>query len=106
ELQRGRAAPDGGPPLLGPQRPDGVRRAPARAAHDPVSLMAPGEPSASSPPARGMSEPMIRIEGLRKSFGALEVLKGIDLTVGRGEVVCLIGPSGSGKSTLLRCINF
>src|SRR5262249_50719462 len=56
----------------------------------------------------GMSEaePMTRIEGLRKSFGALEVLKGIDLTVARGEVVCLIGPSGSGKSTLLRCINF
>jgi polar amino acid transport system ATP-binding protein len=51
-------------------------------------------------------EPMIRIEGLRKSFGALEVLKGIDLVVARGEVVCLIGPSGSGKSTLLRCINF
>jgi polar amino acid transport system ATP-binding protein len=51
-------------------------------------------------------EPMIRIEALRKSFGALEVLKGIDLTVARGEVVCLIGPSGSGKSTLLRCINF
>ena len=51
-------------------------------------------------------EPMIRIEGLRKSFGALEVLKGIDLTVARGEVVCLIGPSGSGKSTLLRCVNF
>jgi polar amino acid transport system ATP-binding protein len=51
-------------------------------------------------------EPMIRIEGLRKSFGALEVLKGIDLAVARGEVVCVIGPSGSGKSTLLRCINF
>ncbi len=49
---------------------------------------------------------MIRIERLRKSFGALEVLKGIDLTVARGEVVCLIGPSGSGKSTLLRCVNF
>jgi polar amino acid transport system ATP-binding protein len=49
---------------------------------------------------------MIRIEGLRKSFGALEVLKGIDLAVARGEVVCVIGPSGSGKSTLLRCINF
>ncbi len=51
------------------------------------------------------SEPMIRIDGLRKSFGTLEVLKGIDLAVRRGEVVCLIGPSGSGKSTLLRCIN-
>jgi polar amino acid transport system ATP-binding protein len=47
----------------------------------------------------------VRIEGLHKSFGKLEVLKGIDLDVGEHEVVCLIGASGSGKSTLLRCIN-
>ena len=47
----------------------------------------------------------IRIEGLRKSFGELEVLRGIDLTVDDHEVVCLIGASGSGKSTLLRCID-
>src|SRR5690348_18402740 len=47
----------------------------------------------------------IRIEGLRKSFGANEVVKGIDLAVATHEVVCLIGASGSGKSTLLRCIN-
>ncbi|WFB11949.1 amino acid ABC transporter ATP-binding protein [Streptomyces sp. LX-29] len=47
----------------------------------------------------------MRVEGLHKSFGELEVLRGIDLTVGRGEVVCVIGPSGSGKSTLLRCVN-
>jgi polar amino acid transport system ATP-binding protein len=47
----------------------------------------------------------VRIEGLHKSFGPLEVLKGIDLQVGRHEVVCLIGASGSGKSTLLRCVN-
>jgi polar amino acid transport system ATP-binding protein len=49
---------------------------------------------------------MLRIEGLRKAFGPTEVLRGIDLAVARGEVVCVIGPSGSGKSTLLRCINF
>ena len=48
---------------------------------------------------------MIRIEGLHKSFGLLEVLKGIDLHIRPGEVVVIIGPSGSGKSTLLRCIN-
>ena len=47
----------------------------------------------------------LRIEGLHKSFGHTEVLKGIDLAVERHEVVCLIGASGSGKSTLLRCIN-
>jgi polar amino acid transport system ATP-binding protein len=47
----------------------------------------------------------LRIEGLHKSFGKLEVLRGIDLEVGEHEVVCLIGASGSGKSTLLRCIN-
>ncbi len=51
------------------------------------------------------AEPVVRIEGLHKSFGALEVLRGIDLRVNRHEVVCLIGASGSGKSTLLRCVN-
>ncbi|MFE7709049.1 amino acid ABC transporter ATP-binding protein [Streptomyces sp. NPDC057486] len=48
---------------------------------------------------------MVRAEQVRKHFGRLEVLKGVDLEVARGEVVCLIGPSGSGKSTFLRCIN-
>lgn len=48
---------------------------------------------------------MIRVEGIHKSFGALHVLKGIDMEVSRGEVLVMIGPSGSGKSTLLRCIN-
>lgn len=47
----------------------------------------------------------IQVVDLHKSFGQLEVLKGIDLEVRRGEVVCVIGPSGSGKSTLLRCVN-
>jgi polar amino acid transport system ATP-binding protein len=49
--------------------------------------------------------PLLRLEGVQKRFGTLEVLRGIDLDVARGEVVCVIGPSGSGKSTLLRCIN-
>jgi polar amino acid transport system ATP-binding protein len=49
--------------------------------------------------------PMVLAEGVRKSFGSNEVLRGIDLRVERGEVMCLLGPSGSGKSTFLRCIN-
>jgi polar amino acid transport system ATP-binding protein len=52
-----------------------------------------------------MPEPMVRSEGVHKSFGHLEVLKGIDLEVQPGEVMCIVGPSGSGKSTFLRCIN-
>jgi polar amino acid transport system ATP-binding protein len=52
-----------------------------------------------------MIEPAIHVKKLHKSFGDLEVLKGIDFRVDPGEVVCVIGPSGSGKSTLLRCIN-
>jgi polar amino acid transport system ATP-binding protein len=54
-----------------------------------------------------MSEPdhMVKAEGVHKSFGRLEVLKGIDLEVRHGEVMCVVGPSGSGKSTFLRCIN-
>lgn len=47
----------------------------------------------------------VNIKNLHKSFGNLEVLKGIDLEVAQGEVICILGPSGSGKSTLLRCIN-
>ncbi len=58
-----------------------------------------------SAPGRPTGGPALAIEGLCKSFGRLEVLRGIDLAVDEHEVVCLIGASGSGKSTLLRCIN-
>lgn len=51
------------------------------------------------------SPPVIEASGLRKSYGTLEVLKGLDLSLERGEVVALIGPSGSGKSTFIRCLN-
>ena len=49
---------------------------------------------------------MIKIQDLRKSFGKVEVLKGISTTIQKGEIIAIIGPSGSGKSTFLRCINF
>ncbi len=52
-----------------------------------------------------MAEPMLKLEGVHKRFGELEVLRGIDLEIAKGEVVCVLGPSGSGKSTLLRCVN-
>jgi polar amino acid transport system ATP-binding protein len=51
------------------------------------------------------STAMVKAEGVHKSFGRLEVLRGINLEVKPGEVMCIIGPSGSGKSTFLRCIN-
>jgi polar amino acid transport system ATP-binding protein len=53
-----------------------------------------------------MTEPLITVRGLEKSFGSNAVLQGIELDVMRGEIVGIIGPSGSGKSTLLRCLNF
>ena len=52
-----------------------------------------------------MTDVMVKAEAVHKRFGRLDVLKGIDLEVRQGEVMCLLGPSGSGKSTFLRCIN-
>ena len=52
-----------------------------------------------------MTDEIIRVENLKKNFGKLEVLKGIDLSVMKGEVISIIGPSGGGKSTFLRCLN-
>lgn len=56
--------------------------------------------------SRSLGEPIVRTEGLFKNFGHLEVLRGIDMVVQRGEVVVIFGRSGSGKTTLLRCVNF
>ncbi len=62
--------------------------------------------SDSDEPSAGReAPPILRVEGLHKRFGDLDVLRGVDLEVRAGEVVCIIGRSGSGKSTLLRCIN-
>ena len=60
-----------------------------------------GGPAEAGPP----SDALVVAENVHKNFGRLEVLKGIDLQVRRGEVMCIIGPSGSGKSTFLRCVN-
>ena len=59
----------------------------------------------AEPAAEPSAEPVVRLEGVRKSFGDNLVLDGIDLEVASGEVLVVIGPSGSGKSTLLRCVN-
>ncbi len=58
-----------------------------------------------APASQAVASEALRIEGLHKSFGPLDVLRSLDLTVAEHEVVCLIGASGSGKSTLLRCVN-
>jgi ABC-type polar amino acid transport system ATPase subunit len=60
---------------------------------------------AEQPGTAATTEPVVRLEGVHKSFGENEVLNGIDLEVATGEVLTIIGPSGSGKSTLLRCVN-
>jgi polar amino acid transport system ATP-binding protein len=54
---------------------------------------------------KAVTAPMVKAEGVCKNFGALKVLKGVTLEIGRGQVLVLVGPSGSGKSTFLRCIN-
>jgi polar amino acid transport system ATP-binding protein len=61
--------------------------------------------AAKPAPAWSPAEPIVSIIDLHKSYGPLEVLKGISMEVRQGEVICIIGPSGSGKSTLIRCIN-
>ena len=73
-------------------------------ASSPSSIPPPAVPPMPAP-APAAERPALRIEGVEKSFGKLDVLRGIDLDVAEHEVVCLIGASGSGKSTLLRCIN-
>ncbi|MFE0751784.1 amino acid ABC transporter ATP-binding protein [Gordonia sp. NPDC058843] len=67
--------------------------------------MSPGERTTGSARADGSPPPMVVADRVCKSFGSVQVLKGISLEVARGEVLCLIGPSGSGKSTFLRCVN-
>ncbi len=64
------------------------------------------EPAVDTGAAQDMQDEAIRVADLHKSFGTLEVLKGISLTAHKGDVVAIIGGSGSGKSTFLRCINF
>ncbi|WP_278923090.1 ABC transporter ATP-binding protein [Pseudophaeobacter profundi] len=77
----------------------------ASADPDPAATATPGTRPPSA--AQGQSgQDAVRIEGLHKSFGTLEVLKGVSLTAKQGDVVAIIGGSGSGKSTMLRCINF
>ena len=62
--------------------------------------------AAAIAPIEAPAEPVLRATNIGKSFGAHEVLRGVDLTIARGETVCILGPSGSGKSTLLRCLNW
>src|SRR4029450_4919939 len=86
----------------GPDRGPSARGGPGRAGRR-CSHAAP-RGGAVTPGPNG--ERVVKVEGLHKSFGDLEVLRGIDMEVGAGQVVVIFGRSGSGKSTLLRCVNF
>jgi glutamate transport system ATP-binding protein len=79
--------------------------APAESRRDSDAADAPHLTDAPTPPPPKGGEPMVQITSVNKHFGELHVLKDIDLTVGKGEVVVVLGPSGSGKSTLCRTIN-
>jgi ABC-type polar amino acid transport system ATPase subunit len=70
-----------------------------------ASLLATDVPAQASQPVAAPTRPMLAMSGIAKRFGDHQVLKGVSLTVARGEAVVIIGPSGSGKTTLLRCIN-
>jgi polar amino acid transport system ATP-binding protein len=70
-----------------------------------VNAMSEAVTDTTTPPTAGPREVVVEVIDLHKSFGSVEVLKGISTVIHRGEVVCVIGPSGSGKSTLLRCVN-
>jgi len=82
-----------------------VRKRRTKAAVDDVARAEPSEPRRTRPRVPHSGEAVVRARGLRKSFGAVSVLNGVDLDVHRGEVVAVIGPSGSGKTTLVRTLN-
>ena len=82
-----------------PARPETVA---VKASDFPIWISRPGKRRQAP---QGLSGPMVTVRDLHKRYGAVEVLKGVDLAVEAGQVVCIIGPSGAGKSTLLRCVN-
>jgi glutamate/aspartate transport system ATP-binding protein len=80
-------------------------KATVQASRAPTEIVEMTDSARALAPDAGHSNPMVEITGLYKSYGGLEVLKGCDLIVDRGEVVVICGPSGSGKSTLIKCVN-